>query len=624
MFGRRNKIPKPSDQQKLVLETVRNWDPSETDIIVVSGEAGSGKTTLINSLYLNSQNPRHDFRNIIVGTLTGRAATLLREMGVLKARTIASLVFNWEADIGGGQEQWTQKPGNPPEDQIGRKNLLIFDESSMIPDGIDVNESNYKVLHKGAAKTTLEYIEDYWKALGDKTLLIFVGDQHQLGPPVKTKEDPNERPFSFAINQTAWERRGQKVVHVDLGRTHRQKEDSNIINLARGLVDLKLNSEGEFIEDCDYYGKPVEGEDQDGLDWKHFCNLADYEQGKGVFTTEEPVETFLELYSNSNPTTLLLSFSNKKNYERNVAIRRKIFDLDAIKFLESDNLEKQEAIKNCNIKTEYELDIEDFKRIYTDYIKDIIPLKNDIIMITKNNRFDPKNHYMNGDYVKVSNNPEEELVMLPILSINNPNPEHKDEWFGMKKIPYTLTISTLIIEEISTLETTGQTLSSPAERKFIVESLAENNGYTESERKILQDRIDRYLIQYINYEFERIYGKQNLPTQEARYMRNKLRRDSDVYNALRGNYGYSVTAHKAQGGQWENVIVDFESQRSHSNQWAYTAITRAKSTLYLYKYPGKEVKKMKEINNPVAAGKEYLTRFLKPLRDVLRDEEGED
>ena len=32
-------------------------------------------------------------------------------------------------------------------------------------------------------------------------------------------------------------------------------------------------------------------------------------------------------------------------------------------------------------------------------------------------------------------------------------PEHKDEWFGMKKIPYTLTISTLIIEEISTLET---------------------------------------------------------------------------------------------------------------------------------------------------------------------------
>ena len=617
MFSRR-KIPKPSDQQKLVLQAVKNWDPSEIDLIVVSGEAGSGKTTLINALYSNLQNPKHDFKNVVVGTLTGRAATLLREMGVLKARTIASMVFSWEADVEGGQEVFLQRPGKPPEDQIGRKNLLIFDESSMIPDGIDFKEGNYKVMHAGEAKSTLEYIEDYWKALGNKTLLIFVGDQNQLGPPIQTKEDPNERPFSFAINQEAWERRGLNVMHVDLGRTYRQKEDSNIINLARGLIDLKVNSEGEFLEDCDYYGKGFE--DEDGLAWKHFCNLAEYEVGNGVFKTDEPVEKFLELYSKSKTTTLLLSLSNKKNYERNVAIRRKIYDLDDIKFLEQGNLEKQESIKNYNNKTKHELDKEEFKRIYTEYIKDIIPLKNDIIMITKNNRFDQKKHFMNGDYVKVSNNSEEELVMLPVLTINNPNPEHKDEWYGMKKIPYTITICNLTIEEISTLETSGKTLSQPVKRKFIVESLAENNGHNESERKILKDRIDRYLIQYINYEFDRIFSKEKLPSSQASYMRNKLKRESDIYNALRGNYGYSVTAHKAQGGQWENVIVDFESEKSHSNQWAYTAITRAKSNLYLYKYPGKEVKKMKEINNPVAAGKEYLTRFLKPLKDVLKDE----
>ena len=79
MFSRR-KIPKPSDQQKLVLQAVKNWDPSEIDLIVVSGEAGSGKTTLINALYSNLQNPKHDFKNVVVGTLTGRAAPLLREM----------------------------------------------------------------------------------------------------------------------------------------------------------------------------------------------------------------------------------------------------------------------------------------------------------------------------------------------------------------------------------------------------------------------------------------------------------------------------------------------------------------------------------------------------------------
>jgi len=42
------------------------------------------------------------------------------------------------------------------------------------------------------------------------------------------------------------------------------------------------------------------------------------------------------------------------------------------------------------------------------------------------------------------------------------------------------------------------------------------------------------------------------------------------------DYGYALTVHKAQGSQWESVLIFDESQKfSESNRWLYTAITRA-------------------------------------------------
>ena len=42
-------------------------------------------------------------------------------------------------------------------------------------------------------------------------------------------------------------------------------------------------------------------------------------------------------------------------------------------------------------------------------------------------------------------------------------------------------------------------------------------------------------------------------------------------------YGYAITAHKAQGSQWENVLIVFDGlwSREQKEQWLYTAITRA-------------------------------------------------
>lgn len=56
-------------------------------------------------------------------------------------------------------------------------------------------------------------------------------------------------------------------------------------------------------------------------------------------------------------------------------------------------------------------------------------------------------------------------------------------------------------------------------------------------------------------------------------------------NALRCSYGYAITCHKAQGGEWNHVFI--QPQRNvllnptkHSYQWLYTAITRAKKCAY--------------------------------------------
>ena len=61
------------------------------------------------------------------------------------------------------------------------------------------------------------------------------------------------------------------------------------------------------------------------------------------------------------------------------------------------------------------------------------------------------------------------------------------------------------------------------------------------------------------------------------------------FNALQVKYGYAMTCHKAQGGEWERGVVNFEPRHPGQNldffRWAYTAITRAKKTLSIMNPP---------------------------------------
>jgi ATP-dependent exoDNAse (exonuclease V) alpha subunit len=68
--------------------------------------------------------------------------------------------------------------------------------------------------------------------------------------------------------------------------------------------------------------------------------------------------------------------------------------------------------------------------------------------------------------------------------------------------------------------------------------------------------------------------------------RNAWFREDPYFNALHVKYGYAVTCHKSQGGQWREVYLDmygwFSSQADREFlRWLYTAVTRASGKLFL-------------------------------------------
>ncbi len=66
-------------------------------------------------------------------------------------------------------------------------------------------------------------------------------------------------------------------------------------------------------------------------------------------------------------------------------------------------------------------------------------------------------------------------------------------------------------------------------------------------------------------------------------------RSDPYFNALRLRFGYAITCHKAQGGEWSHVIVSCATRQNPRSsdyfRWLYTAITRTSGKLYLVDPP---------------------------------------
>ena len=90
---------------------------------------------------------------------------------------------------------------------------------------------------------------------------------------------------------------------------------------------------------------------------------------------------------------------------------------------------------------------------------------------------------------------------------------------------------------------------------------------------------------------ERLFTEIYAELEGDKRTRYKALKQNPYFNALQVKYAYTVTCHKAQGGQWKNVFIDmgyipedaFTSLDFY--RWLYTAITRARSHVYLINFP---------------------------------------
>ena len=85
------------------------------------------------------------------------------------------------------------------------------------------------------------------------------------------------------------------------------------------------------------------------------------------------------------------------------------------------------------------------------------------------------------------------------------------------------------------------------------------------------------------------------------------------FNALRVKYGYAITGHKSQGGEWNTVFVDYTGRTGLNTdclRWTYTVTTRASHTLYGYNMPNVTPMSKLQVAPIIKAGKpreEYLS-----------------
>lgn len=87
-------------------------------------------------------------------------------------------------------------------------------------------------------------------------------------------------------------------------------------------------------------------------------------------------------------------------------------------------------------------------------------------------------------------------------------------------------------------------------------------------------------------DFSRRMRRKGIRPKSEQY--NEAMRKDAYLNSLRATYGYVVTCHKAQGGEWKEVFLFLDKgmygymSADAMRRWWYTAVTRAKENLYLH------------------------------------------
>lgn len=183
---------------------------------------------------------------------------------------------------------------------------------------------------------------------------------------------------------------------------------------------------------------------------------------------------------------------------------------------------------------------------------DIALSTQDILMVVQNNYL---LHVMNGELIPVLSIGESVQREVPVYVEQGGTKQRK--------------IITLKFLHIKTLDYRQEPCSC-----LLLLNLLESNRPTLTN--------DEHRALFINFCIMHSNLKQNTPE-----FTEALKSDP-YYNSLKAKYGYAVTGHKCQGGEWDYVFVDYTQRTGLDDdclRWAYTATTRAHKCLYVTNLP---------------------------------------
>jgi tRNA A37 threonylcarbamoyladenosine biosynthesis protein TsaE len=233
-------LPELNPQQHQAMQELQLFLSGNHHVFILQGYAGTGKTTLIQTLifYLNSNNRPFD-----ILAPTGRAAKVLRDKasGYSTASTIHRTIYQLDRIDGDTEEDSTEVftsnlVMNFPLKALETSNhVVIVDEASMV----SLRIIDHEILKFGSGSVLNDLI-DYTRVPKSGNKLIFVGDPAQLPPVGESK--------SWALDPDFFAQRGLKVHLFTLTDVIRQHHNSTILLNADKIRSLIGSSEKQELQ----------------------------------------------------------------------------------------------------------------------------------------------------------------------------------------------------------------------------------------------------------------------------------------------------------------------------------------------------------------------------------------
>lgn len=193
----------------------------------------------------------------------------------------------------------------------------------------------------------------------------------------------------------------------------------------------------------------------------------------------------------------------------------------------------------------------------------------DIILINNNNYHTYGTELFNGDLAQVVEvNPDTISQSAPVMVDRNGKKERivislRFKWIKIRLPHFSENVSCLIHYDL--LNSVNRDLTIDEMKAVYINFLIRFN---EEQKKRKESGLHSYKI-----------GSEEF--------KNALKTDP-FFNALKIKYGYSITCHKSQGGEWDKVFVDYSgrvSLKTEPLKWCYTATTRARESVICLNAP---------------------------------------